>query len=153
MKKLISMTVLIMITTVGLSDEYSYERVRYFSNHEIANLLPNIAKVNPHIPDLNWIYPGEILNIPLDSTIIPIYVKWGDNTTKILSCGIPEMRIADAKFIYASTKSGMGVLATTDTTVKMRQPIPTYIWWDILGICSLFIFTAFIYIKLKKAIK
>lgn len=149
MKKFFLLTVFIMITTVGFSYEYSYESVRCFSDREIANLLPIIAKANPHIPNLNWIYPGEILNVPLDDALISIFIKEGDNTSKILSLGIPVIRIAEAKFIHASTKSDI-IETPTNTVTKVRQPIPTYIWWDILGICSLFIVLAFVYIRLKK---
>lgn len=150
MKKVFVMTVLIIITTVGFSYEYSHESVRYFSDKEIANLLPNIAKVNPHISNLNLIYPGEILNIPLDGTLVSIYIKGGDNISKILSFGIPEKKIFEAKLVYASTKGDTKVLPVTDTGIKERQPVPPYIWWNLFGTCLIFFVLFFAYIKRKK---
>jgi len=99
-----------MVTTIGMcqTDKYSYESVRYFSDREIANLLPSIKKVNPHIKNLNRVYPGWVVNVPIDGALVSLFVNPGDMVISLLERGIPEIRIADAKFIYASTKKYNG---------------------------------------------
>jgi len=157
MKKFfVFLIVLIMIRTIGVSQPYTYESIRYFSDWQISNMMSNIAKVNPHIKDLNWIYPGEILNIPVDGTFISLYINKGDNVYNILGKkGIPERQILEAKFINSSLGTE-SKLAPKKEKSPPNLPnvrsgvVPLYIWLCVAGICLIFISMAIVYIKLKK---
>lgn len=55
------------------------------SNSEIAKILSQSKEYNSHVPDLNWIYPGQVLTFEfLDGNIHQIEVEKGDVAWKLV---------------------------------------------------------------------
>jgi len=146
--------ILIMIRTVGISQIYTYESTRYFSDREIANLLPQIAKVNPHIKNLNWVYPGWVVNVPIDGALVSLFINPGDKVISLLERGILETKIAEAKFLFDSTRGDTPKDSTeVDTPIvspQKNKKLPFEFWLNLAGVIAIFIFLGVVYRLLKK---